>query len=195
MALETTEVRAFGSGHVYVSDSNVTPNFPASISTPISRAAGWIDLGYATEEGVKFTFGRDVVEKFAWQSHHPVRVLVDKVPTMAAFSCMQWNRYTAALALGGGTVTEGSPGEYKYEPPDESYVDERALLIEAVDGDYTYRFVYRKTMNQSAVEFSTVRSDTTALLIELKVLAPSGTDKAWFMQTDDPNFDVTDAAS
>ena len=195
MAQESSEVRAFGNGHVYISDSNVTPNFPATISTPITRAMGWIEAGYVAEDGAKFTFAREVNEKFAWQSYDPVRVLITKIPKMVDFELMQWNKYTFALALGGGTVTEPATGEYQYDPPDESFVDIRAVLVEAIDGDYAYRFAYRRCMNQSGVEFATVRSDTTGLPIQMKVLAADAGLKPWFMQTDDPNFDVTDAAS
>jgi len=184
MAFESEEVRAFGTGHVYVAD--VGTAMPADIGATIPTS--WIDLGYTDEQGPRFNFGRTVNEVPAWQSYDPVRVLITAVPKTVAFDLLQTNKHTLQLALGGGDVTEGAPFEFSYEPPDESFVDERALIITGEDGDYTYRFCFHKVLNQSGVEFPFVRGAPTKLAIEVKVLAAGGGNKPYFIQTDDPNI-------
>lgn len=191
MAFESEEVRAFGTGHVYVAD--VGTAMPADIGEAISSS--WVDLGYTDEQGPRFSFGRTVNEVPAWQSYDPVRVLIAAVPKTVAFDLLQINQHTLKLALGGGDVTEGSPGEYTYDPPDESFVDERALIITGEDGDYEYRFCFYKVLNQSGVEFPFVRGNPTKLAIEVKVLAAGGGLKPYLIQTDDPNVSLAGSAS
>lgn len=194
MSLESSEVRVFGTGHIYVAP--VGTAFPASVDVTPSHAAGWRELGYVSEDGAKFKFGREVNEVGAWQSFDPVRMIVTKVPKEVGFDLLQWNHFSAELALGGGTFTEPSPNLYEYEPPAESYVDERALIIEGVDGDYTYRFCYRKALNVTGVEFDMVRQNPTVLPINMRILAADDGAKPFKLQTNDPNFgELVEAAS
>lgn len=186
MSLESSEVRVTGTGHVYVAPVG-TP-FPANVSVAPSHAAGWRELGYCSEAGARFTFGREINNIMAWQSYDPVRKVVTSVPKSVAFDLQQWNQFTVQLALGGGTVSEPTSGQYLYEPPDESFLDERALIVEGVDGDYTYRFCYRKALNESGVEFAFVRSDPVLFPITMGILAADGGAKPFFIQTDDPNI-------
>lgn len=194
MALESSELVVTGTGHIWVAP--VGADFPDGIGDEIDRSDGWIDLGYATEEGARFSFGREINEAFGWQSSDPLRLISTRRPKSVAFDLMQWNRHTVELALGGGSVTEPSTGEYEYAPPADSYIDERALIIEGMDGDYTYRFCYRKAFNQSTVEFAFVRENPVVFPIDMKILAADGGLAPYLIQTDDPNIgELLEAAS
>lgn len=185
MTLESSEVRVMGTGHIYVAP--VGTAFPTNISTAVSHAAGWRELGYCTPEGARFTFGRDVTDINGWQSFNPLRKIITAAPKSVAFDLLQWNQYTMGLALGGGTFTEPTADNYLYEPPDESFVDERAVIVEAIDGDYNYRVCYRKAFNTSGVEFAFARENPTVLPITMDVLAADAGAKPYLIQTDDPN--------
>lgn len=188
--LEAEEVVVTGLGGVYVAPLD-TP-FPADISSPIGSP--WVGLGYVAENGARFSFGRDINEIMAWQSFDPLRLVVTRVPKSIAFDLMQWNQNTVKLALGGGTVTGSSPN-FAYEPPDEDFVDERALIVEGQDKGYTYRFCYRRAINYEGVDFAFVRSDPVQFPISMRILA-AGAVKPWLLQTDDPNIgDLAEAAS
>lgn len=186
MSLESSEVRVMGTGHVYVAP--VGTAFPTNISTAVSFAAGWRELGYVSEEGARFKFSREMNEVMAWQSYDPVRMVVKSVPKEVSFDLEQWNQFTLQLALGGGTVTEPTPDNYLYEPPAESVVDERALIIEGQDGNYKYRFCYRKTLNSSGVEFPFVRENPVMFPITMRILAADGGLGSFLLQTNDPNI-------
>lgn len=186
MSFESAEVVVTGTGHVYVAP--VGTDFPDDISQAVSQAAGWRELGYVSEEGARFAFNRDVNEIMAWQSFDPIRLVVTRVPKEISFDLMQWNQFTVALALGGGTVTTTGAGEYEYNPPDESFVDERALIVEGTDGDRNYRFCFRKSINMQGVDFAFVRSDPANLPVTMKVLAADDDATPYFLQTDDDNI-------
>lgn len=194
MAFDSGEVRVTGTGHVYVADVD-TP-FPDSISEAVAHADGWVELGYCSEEGARFSFGREINNIMGWQAFDPLRKVVTAVPKSVSFDLMQWNQHTVKLALGGGEVSEPVSGEYEYEPPDESFLDERALIVEGIDGDYTYRFCYRKALNESGVEFAFVRSDPVLFPITMGILAADDGAKPFLIQTDDPNIgEILEAAS
>lgn len=194
MALESSEVRVTGTGHVYVAP--VGTAFPTDISTAVSHAAGWRELGYVSEEGARFSFGREVNEIMAWQSFDPLRLVVTAVPKQVQFDLMQWNQFTVSLALGGGTFTEPTSGNYLYEPPAEDFIDERALIIEGTDGDYDYRFCYRKSVNMEGVDFAFVRENPVLFPVTMRILAADAGAKSFLLQTNDPNIgELVEAAS
>lgn len=193
MALESSEVRVTGTGHAYVAPLG-TP-IPAGIDSPLTHAAGWVELGYTTEEGARFSFGREVNRVMGWQAFDPLRIVVTRVPKTISVDLLQWNQHTVKLALGGGTVTEPASGQYQYDPPDESFVDERMFAIEGIDGDYTYRFIYRKALNESGVDFAFVRANPVVFPITMAILAADGNNEPWLLQTDDPNIGLLTAAA
>lgn len=191
MAEESSEVRVFGDGAVYV--GAVGTAFPANIGVAIDDA-DWLNLGYISEEGPRFSFGRETKDIFVWQSFDPVRSIVTKVPKSAKFDLMQTNLHTVKLALGGGTITNQGGDMFKYTPPTSGDIDERAVIVEGIDGDYTYRFCFARGQIQSAVEFSFVREDNVKFPIDMKFLQPDS-GNPFEIYTNDPNFDWDEAPS
>lgn len=194
MALSSDEIVVTGTGHIYVAP--VGTAFPANVGVTPSVANGWTELGYASEEGARFSFGREINSIMGWQSFDPLRKVVTAVPKTVSFDLMQWNMYTVQLAFGGGAITEPTSGNYVYTPPAESFLDERALIIEGTDGASTYRFCFRKALNEEGVDFAFVRSDPVLFPITMGILAADNDADAYFIQTNDPDIgEVLDAAS
>jgi hypothetical protein len=69
--------------------------------------AGWVDLGFASEAGVKMHDGKTMAEIKAWQSFYTVRRLVTARDFKLSFALVQFNKTLVPLAFGGGTVTAG----------------------------------------------------------------------------------------
>lgn len=186
MANDPTQVRVFGDGHVYTAPVGTAE--PASIGA--SPSGSWLELGYLAEAGPQFSFGRTTKDINVWQSLFPVRTIPTGIPTTVKLPFMQLNRVTLPLALGGGTVTEGSPGEYTFTAAAASEVDERALMIEGIDGLYTYRVIFRRNALSDATGFSFVKDDATSPEATFKILdAGSGT-APFIIQTNDPSFEA-----
>lgn len=183
------ELVVAGSGHVYVGDDTAT--FPDDIDTVLDWAttpdAGWVDLGYTTEDGPRFTFDRTTVDIKAWQSFDPLRTIVTEVPKQVEFDLHQWNADSLRLGLGGGTISATANG-FMLEPPDASVVDVRKLVIVGSDGDKNYAFCYRRTTNGKAFNFGFQRADSASLAIGMKVLAADEGEQPFRLLTDDPAF-------
>ena len=160
---------------------------PADAATAPSIA--WLDLGYTTEDGVTLTFDKSVKEIMGWQSRDPLRIIIENEPKMIGFELMQNNPITMSYALGGGAWTEPTTGNALFTPPTPGVVDERAMIVELVDGTSVFRFHFRKTMQQASVALKGVRADASTLPIEASVLAPpAGVTDAYIIHTNAPAF-------
>lgn len=189
MALDADQLVIPGTGHVYVGDANET--LPSTIATAVSTSGstGFIELGYTTEAGVGFSFGRVTKEIKSWQSGYPLRRLITDTPTTVSFSLLQFTYASFRLAMGGGAFGNSGGSNYYFEPPDADFVDERSIIIEASDGDYDYRWMFRRCVVSDTVDFNLMRTDPVAFPLKFDVLE-SGTpsQKPWAFQTNDPEI-------
>ena len=168
MALDATEIAVAGTGHVYRAVLGTA--FPANTSTV--PAAAWIELGYTTEEGVRFSFSKETTDFMGWQSTDVLRTIATAAPKEIAMDFAQLNQDTWNTAMGGGTWS-GTPPNYEYVPPAASAVDEFALLIEATDGTEIYRWGFTRVVVTGSVDFALTRSDPIILPVTVKVLDAS----------------------
>lgn len=176
MAIDPTEVRVAGAGHVYAAPAGTT------LSTDLSALpAAWVDLGYVTEDGVAFSFGRETTDLNAWQGSK-IRVLTTAEPVTVTFALMQTNEDVLPVVFGGGTLTTAT-GIYTFTPPAEGDNAERALCIEFNDGDINYRYNIARAQIEGNVDFSLVRTDSVNYPLTFGVLAAT---PKWTLVSDDP---------
>jgi hypothetical protein len=181
MAIDTSEIRVGASGIVYVAPTATT--LPTDEATAVD--AGFIELGAITEDGVTLSPSRSIEKIRAWQSAKAVRTVITEDELSIQFSLMQFNEVTLPLALGGGTITDNL-GSYSYTPPAAGTVDERAFIVEWVDGAITSRLVIPRGMVTEVSEIALTKSGAIELGITVEVLGSSPND--FTIYTDDPAF-------
>jgi hypothetical protein len=185
MPQDVDEIRVGANGAV-----RAAPLGTAIPATPIaSPAAGWVDLGLVSEDGVSFKDARTLKEISVWQMFYTARRIITGRDLTVKFVLRQWNRDTVPLAFGGGSVTTtaGPPAHYTYEPPDPEVIDERMLMVDWLDGDHDYRLILRRGMVTEDVETKLVRTDPADLPITFGVNGVAGV-KPWSLLTNDPAF-------
>lgn len=181
MGLEATEVRVAGAGHVYVA--------PAGTALPEDLEAlpvDYVDLGYVTTDGVTFTLQRETTAIDAWQGSK-IRVITTDDPVSVKFALQQSNADTFQVAFGGGEITFPSAGVAKFSPPAKGENTERVLVIDGIDGDISYRYVFARVQIEDSVEFVLSRTAATTYPIPFGVLDNGDEDK-WFILSDDEVF-------
>lgn len=168
MAIDGSEVRVAGAGHVYVAPIGTA--LPTDLTTLDPK---FVDLGYVTEDGVSFSFGREVEDLNAWQGDK-IRTLSTKEPATTSFSLMQTNATIMTVAFGGGEITESGtdPNKvYTFVPPKSGTNTERVLVIEFVDGaSITYRYVIPRTQIEGNVDFTLNRSSALTYPLTMGIL-------------------------
>lgn len=186
LQLEESELVVAGDGAIFVAPEGTT--LPTDIDDVIdlNLDTDFVALGYMTEAGPRASFGRNTKDIRAWQSFNALRTIVTETPTRVEFDMEQWNEDTFGVAMGGIIVTTAGGG-VKVEPQDASFLDVRALIVYGIDGDKHYAFVFPRTQNDKELQFPFAREDISALPVGMKVLG-NGTDKPWYLLTDDPTF-------
>lgn len=178
---EASELVVAGNGQIYVAP--VGTALPAGPSTALNAA--FIGLGYTTEDGASFSVSPNIEEFRAWQSRQPVRREMTEQDMQVSFALEQWNEETVPLAFGGGEITSVSGG-YKYTPPAATdALDERAMVIDADDGDRRVRIVIPRGNVTDAVETTFQRSELAVLPITFQALAPDDESASWYALFDD----------
>lgn len=184
MAQDPNELVIAGTGAISVGPIGST--LPTS---PTAALSGYTELGYTTEDGVKFTKERDIKDFFAWQKKDPVRRELISRTLVAAYALEQWNGDTVTHAYGGGEVTEPTPGTFRYDfPTEDDALDEVTEVIDWQDGDKHYRFVIPRGTVSENVETDLMRTELSVLPVTFKALAPLNGGIAYIL-TDDPAFE------
>lgn len=161
---------------------------PTSLSDSLDAA--FLALGFSTLDGVQFSDTKTVEGVKAHQVFYDLRRFVTERASSAVLTLLQWDADTIPFAFGGGTITEPSPGEFRYTPPDPGDIDERAFVLDIVDGDRNIRIGIPKGMVSSNTESTFARTGPALLPITFDVLGVDGT-PPWTMDSDDPAWAPT----
>lgn len=170
MAQDPAQVRVGITGALYVAPVGTT------VPTTIVGAwpAGWVDVGLLDDDAMpSMTPTRETVDIGAWQKRRPVRTIEKSRQEEWKVSLIQRTGTVMKLAFSGGTVTPLGGGEYKYTPPAEGTVDERAFGLEVIDGAITDRYVLRRGFVTDTGEIMFAKDDATKFALTVRTLEPS----------------------
>jgi len=179
MVFDPSQFQVNGFHEIFIAE--VGTAFPTSVADD-PAGSGWTQLGLTTEAGARFTYDRTITQIFSSQRFDPQRVLVTKLPKKVEYDLQQWTEEGMDLAFGGLTFTTPTVGETKAEPKDASFVNEKALLLRAVDGDTVIEVGYRRTINSKALAFTWAKTAESALPIGSEVLGATN-EQPYYLQT------------
>lgn len=181
MSLDATEVAVALDGTVYVGDYGVT--IPTGLTAP--DPDDFDELGYVNEEGASFTQSLEHTDLMVWQSLDPIRRIRSSRTIGVSMMLRQFGPLTLPRALGGGTFTPGaSVGVYQLPLPED--VQTVTVIVDAIDGDVTYRFVYpRMQISGDEVAITVNRSDSMNVPFNVTNLASSTQTE---IRSDHPNW-------
>ncbi len=172
MAIDSLEVRAAPSGHVYIAP--ILTAAPVDVTTPL--AAPYSELGYIDQEGVTITPGIEIQDIMMWQSATVVKQLLQSASFEVSFTMGQINRTTTSVFFLGSTWTDDGTTASMTVPSSPQISDnEFAMVVEWEDGEgFTTRFYAgRGTIGErEAMQLS--RADVVKLGVTYKVLDNSG---------------------
>lgn len=179
---DASEIVIAGSGQVNVASvGTALPDTPTANLDP-----AFVGLGLISEDGAKLSVTPEIEEFKAWQSRHPVRRELVGQEITAAFELMQWNEETLVTSFGGGEITAVSGG-YRYDFPDDSAsLEEKAIVIDLVDGTSRHRLCFKRGTVDDGVETTFNRSTPAMLPVTFKIMAPEdGSKPGHFLSSSD----------
>lgn len=183
MTLLTDEILIAGTGNLYIAPEG-TP-LPSHLTDTLN--ADFVESGYLTDDGVKFTDSKTTNSVRPWQSFYPVRVHVTERMATLGLSFLQWNAENMISAFGGGGFTQPQPGEYRYHPPSPETLAINALVLDMSDGDRNFRICVARAFVTSNVESTFTKQGPALLPVTFEVLA-NGTGDPWTIDSDDASF-------
>lgn len=185
MAQNTTQVKILSSGDVYVAPIGSTA--PTNATTALTAA--WKKLGYLSTDGPGITPGLDTFEISGWQSAYPLRRGVTGRSLEVSFTMEQLYSESVKLAFGGGTISGTSP-DYTYTPPAPSDTDDRAVVIEGIDGTTQIRLYIPAAAVTTVGQVQFQRGAAAAVPITMAAIGQAGVDIVKIFISD-ANFTVT----
>lgn len=182
--LDANEIVVAGTGHLFVAPYDDLLTLPDDIGTApgVGLAADFLDVGLTTEDGVVLSLERDAQSVMAWQRKRSVRRYNASQMERFTATLLQWNDENLILAFGGGEVSATDNG-FRYDFPDPEEVDERAVVLDWVDGDRNYRLVIPRAMVIDSTEVTFARTAPSTLPLTIEAV-----DQAPYMLTDDEAF-------
>lgn len=120
---------------VYVGPKGST--LPTGLDTP---DAALVEVGWLAEDGIGVDRNEEAQTHRALQGGTIVRRKKTSVEDTITFQCLEENAVVVGLHYAGQTPTV-TEGVAKIEVKNQTASDDRAFVIDLVDGDYTKRFV------------------------------------------------------
>lgn len=183
MSKSSDQIVIGANGTVYVAPVGTTE--PADISA--AWPAGWVDLGFTSEDGVKFKDAKTVESIPVWQLFYPARRVISERDFSVEFALRQFSGSQVEFAFGGGTVSEDDPGKYRYTPPNPETIDDLALGIEWLDGENTFRLIIPRGLVSEDVESQLARATAVDLPITFSIIGEAEVDP-WYLLSDLEGF-------
>lgn len=179
------ELVVANNGQVYVAP--LATALPTTAGANLNAA--FVGLGFINEDGATVSVNPDFTDFQAWQAQQPIRRERTALNVQVSFALQQWDEDSVPLAFGGGSViSDGSTG-YRYNLPDETAgTNEKAMVLDAVDGSEHHRWVFPRGEATEAVETNFRRSAEAVLPITFRVLAPATGGSPGYYLTDSTGF-------
>lgn len=179
---DPNEIIIAGNGELWIAPEGTT--LPAYLTDTLDPA--FVEVGFTTEDGAKFTDAKATNKVRPWQSFYPVRVHITERTATIEATLMQWNERNMITAFGGGGVIEPQPDEFRYEPPAPEALAVNALVLDLHDGTRNFRLTAGRVFVTSDTESTFAKSGPALLPVTFEVLAPDTGDQPWTLDSDDP---------
>lgn len=162
----------------------------APTTTSGALNAGFVELGYLSEDGFTFTESKDIADINVWQSFYPARKIITGRNVQVSFSMREWKLESLNFALGRGqgTAAGGTGYDRSITPPSPGVIDYRSLVIEWQDGTKYYRLYFPRGIVTENVEANMVRTDSSALPVTFSAVDPGTGINIYTLFTNDVAF-------
>lgn len=169
MPQDTSQVRVGVTGDIYVAPLGTT--VPVDVG---AWPAGWVNLGLLDEDApADMMPTRDITDIRAWQRLLPVRSVRTSEVMQYSFTLIQKSGTNLKLAFGGGAVAALGGGIFRFTPPAASFIDERMVGIEVVDGSIIDRYIARRAYLMDIGTVSFRKDQAVAFPLTMMVLEPA----------------------
>lgn len=158
---------------VYVATLGTT--LPTSATSTLN--AGFVDLGWVSEDGVTNSISRDTTKHYAWGGE-VVKVTQDKYTETVKLTLLETSTSVLKVVYGDDNVTAG--GDYQSIKVEHSrlLLDRKSFVIDFIDGDRAGRILIREGQVTEVGDVVYVHKDLTRYEITIDVFKPDNADNS-----------------
>ncbi|RFS82739.1 phage tail protein [Actinomadura spongiicola] len=170
--INATEIRVAGTGRVLVAPKNTDMAAPGT-----TLGAEWKDLGYTTNDGIKFTKKDKLDPVDSWQSMAAVRFVQSDRDLTVKFQLIQINVDTLPFVMGSGNtpLTPDVDGVMRYDISATPVPAEFALGLEFTDGASVTRFYVPRGVVTDMDEVQFAKNAPVKLGVTINAVASDAT--------------------
>lgn len=180
MALNADNVRVGLTGSIYMAPKGTT----APVDLDTAWGAGWLDLGYMSDDGVSMEYSTDVEDINAWQSLSPVRRVLTSVDMTLGFTAIELKTRTITAYFPGSTMTDVSGTVHKLDIPSAPGPQEYAFGLEWIDGTIKNRLIVPRGEITERGAITVGRSAAVGLEMTVTAYATSAPELASWLSND-----------
>ncbi|MFD6363178.1 phage tail protein [Streptomyces roseolus] len=180
MANDADNVRVGLTGSVLIAPKGTT----APVDLDTAWPAGWVDLGYLSDDGVELNYSTESEDINAWQSLSPVRKVLTGVDMTLAFTAIELKTSTMTLYFPSATMSDVSGTVHKLSIPAAPAPDERAIGLEWIDGDIKNRLIIARGEVTDREALTLARSGAVGLGMTVSAYADSAPEIAVWLSND-----------
>lgn len=179
MTFNGDNVRVGTTGKIYVAPKGTT----APTDLVAAWAAGWVDLGYMSDDGCEMTYSTETEDINVWQSLSPVRKILTGVDLTLAFTAMEFKKHVVELFFPSSSIIT-SGGVSTLSIPSAPDPDERAFGLEWEDGDSVNRLIISRGEVTERGSLTTSKGAAVGLQMTVSAYASSSPDIATWLSND-----------
>lgn len=142
MALDPENIRVYGDGEIYIAAYGTT--LPTTLAGALN--AGFLSLGYLTEDGFQVNTEIETYEIGAWQAFAPVGYKRTKAVTRLVIPSLEMSDPVRKAYDDGGSFASSGAGERVYTPPVGGDFSEWSIVADVDDGNDTERYVFDRVI-------------------------------------------------
>ena len=187
MSLNKSQVVVPARVNVYLAPTGTAAPADAEVAMP----AAWKHVGHSVPDSLSLAAEPEFGEVNSHQSDYAIRRFKTSDSASLSVDLLQWSAENFRTVYGGGTITpiSGSTGQFKFVPPKLSDAAlEQSCIVEIIDGEKVYRFVYVNVAQIEGVTSEFSKGQETRLPLRLAVLGADDVEP-WYLLTNDPAFD------
>jgi hypothetical protein len=150
---------------------------PLPTNATVALNAGFVDLGWVSEEGVTNAITRDVTRHKAWGGD-TVKTTQDNYTESVSFALLESSEAVLKVVYGDANVTAG--GNYQSLKVEHSslQLERKSFVIDFVDGDRVGRILVREGLVVEIGDVRYVHSGLTMYELTVDVYKPDNGDNA-----------------
>jgi hypothetical protein len=181
-----------GRTRVFLNDVGAT----APLTATVAMASSWKEVGLTTEDSLNFSEEPEFLDIRSAQADLPTRTIQTSDSLTISVDLQEWSAANFKAAYGGGSVeaimsTDPTPvptGSFKFTPPLLGGRQEKACIVEVVDGINVIRFIFPRVLQREGVSQDLQRGGEAKL--PLRYAVQGGADTApWYLITNMASFD------